>query len=171
MPYTTTHVLVAIIAIELFREYFFKNNRKFPRYYILLAAIAAVFPDIEYLFRLNYHDRLFMHSLFIPLIFLVLGIIVMKLGVKHKGLRKRHMNLSFIFFIFAAGSLIHMSLDVIFVDTLMPFYPYSNYEFGLELVSKIKSSLQELVLPIVDASLLFFWLIWMQFKLKIDNYF
>jgi len=53
----------------------------------------------------------------------------------------------------------------------MPFYPYSNYEFGLELVSKIKSSLQELVLPIVDASLLFFWLIWMQFKLKIDNYF
>ena len=171
MPYTTTHVLVAIIAIELFREYFFKNNKKFPRYYILIAAIAGVFPDFEYLFRLSYHGRYFMHSLFVPLIFLILGLIVMKFGVNSKHLGKRHMNLSFIFFIFAAGSLIHIGLDAIFVETLMPLYPLFDYAVGLELVGKINHGYQELILPIVDASLLFFWLLWMQFKLKIDDYF
>jgi len=171
MPYTTTHVLVAIIAIELFREYFFKNNRKFPRYYILLAAIAGVFPDLEYLFRLNYHDRLFFHSLFIPLIFLVLGLLAMKFEIGHKGLRRRHMNLSFIFYIFAVGSLIHIGLDSIFVDTLMPFYPFSNYEFGLELVNRFSENFRELVLPILDALLFFFWIFWLQFKLKVDDYF
>ncbi len=170
MPYTTTHVLVAIIAIELFREYFFKNNRKFPRYYILLAAIAGVFPDIEYLINLNYHDRLFFHSLFIPLIFLFLGLLAMKFDVNHKGLRQRHMSFSFIFFIFAAGSLIHIGLDTIFIDTLMPFYPFSNYEIGFNLINYFGEH-SDLVLPIVDAGLFFFWIFWLQFKLKVDDYF
>jgi len=171
MPYTTTHVLVAIIAIELFREYFFKNNKKFPRYYILIAAIAGVFPDIEYLIRLSYHERFFLHSLFVPLIFALLGLFALRLKINSKYLGKKHMNLSFVLFIFAAGSLIHLGLDAIFVETLMPFYPISEYAIGFELVSKIKSNYQELVLPIVDALLLFFWIMWMQFKLKIDDYF
>ena len=47
MPYTTTHVLVTIIALELFRDYYLKNNKKFPSYYILIGAIAAIFPDVE----------------------------------------------------------------------------------------------------------------------------
>lgn len=164
-------MLVAIIIIELFREYYFKDNKKFPRYYILLAAIAGVFPDIEYLLALSYQDRLFLHSIFVPLIFLFLGLLAMKFDVKHRELGKRHMNLAFIFFVFAGGSLIHMGLDSIFVDTLMPFYPFSNYEVGLEIVYRFPEHLQELVLPVVDAVLLFFWLLWMQFKLKIDDYF
>ena len=81
------------------------------------------------------------------------------------------MNLSLILFVFAAGSLIHLGLDAIFIETVMPFYPFSNYAVGLELVSKVAVEYQELVLPIVDASLLFFWLLWMQFKLKVDDYF
>ena len=81
------------------------------------------------------------------------------------------MNLAFVFFVFAVGSLIHIGLDSIFVDTLMPLYPFSDYAIGLEMVSKVRLDLQELVLPIVDAILLFFWIFWMQFKLKIDDYF
>lgn len=171
MPFTTTHVLVSIICIELFREYFFKDNKKFPRYYILIAAIAGVFPDLEYLYFLSYQDRYFLHSLFVPLIFVLLGILARRLEVRPKELGKRHMNLPFIFFVFAGGSLLHIFLDSIFIDTLMPFYPLSDYEIGLQLVYKFPEHLQELVLPIVDAFLLFFWLLWMQFKLKIDDYF
>lgn len=47
MPYTTTHVLIWVILIELFRDFFIKDTRKFPRYYILIMAIAAILPDFE----------------------------------------------------------------------------------------------------------------------------
>lgn len=171
MPYTTTHVLVSIIAIELFREYFSKNNNKFPRYYILIAAISGIFPDIEYLFLLSFKERYFLHSIFIPMIFLLLGLASMKLNVKDKYFGMRHMNIAFIFFVFSAGSLIHIILDSIFVDTIPLFYPFLDYKIGLELVNKFPQHLRELVLPIVDGILLFFWLVWLQFKLKIGDYF
>ena len=171
MPFTTTHVLVAIILIELFRNYFFKDNRNFPRYYILIAAIAGVFPDFEYIFLLSYTDRLFLHSIFVPLIFFLVGIFIFKSGFKSNWLRKRHLNLSFILFIFSVGSLVHIILDSIFVGQVFLFYPISDFSIGFELVSMFSRNLQELVLPIVDAFLLFFWIFWMQFKLKIDDYF
>jgi len=172
MPYTTTHVLVSIILIELFREYFFKNNKKFPRYYILIAAIGGIIPDIEYLFRLDYMGRTFMHSLFVPLIFLLIGFFILKLNVRHKGLRKRHMNLPTIFFIFSGMSLVHLLLDMIFIGQVTPFYGVSDFSIGLELISRFKQPyLQELFLPFIDAVLLFFWIFWMEFKLKIDDYF
>ena len=171
MPYTTTHVLVTIIALELFRDYYLKNNMKFPRYYILIGALASVFPDVEYLFLLSFKERYFLHSIFVPIIFLLIGILTMKLHVKNSQLDKRHLNFSFILFVFAFGSFLHIILDSVFVDTLMPFYPFSDYKIGLELIKEFPDHLQELVLPIVDGILLFFWLFWMQFKLKIDDYF
>lgn len=171
MPYITTHVLASIIAIELFRKYYFKDNKKFLRYYILIAAIAGVFPDIEYLFLLSFKERYFLHSIFIPIIFLLFGLFAMRLNVKNKYFGMRHMNMTFIFFVFSAGSLIHIILDSIFIGTLMPFYPFSDFKIGLELVNKFPNHLQELVLSIVDGILLFFWLIWMQFKLKVDDFF
>jgi len=171
MPYTTTHVLVAIVLIELFREYFFKNNNKFPRYYILIAAIAGILPDLEYVFQLpaDLH-RSFFHSLFFPLIFLVLGLIVLKLNFKDKWLRKRHMKLSFILFIFAGGSLLHILLDVILREGAMLFYPFLKIWIGLNLISYLPFS-EELSLVIIDTILIFLWILWMEFKLKIDDYF
>ena len=171
MPYTTTHVLVAIILIELFREYFFKNNKKFPRYYILIAAVAGVFPDIEYLFRMSYIGRTFMHSLFVPLIFVLLGFLVLKLDFRSAWVRKRHLKLSFVLFVFAAGTFVHLILDSIFIDPIFLFYGFSDLAVGFELISKFPENLQELVLPVVDAILLFFWIFWMEFKLKVDDYF
>lgn len=174
MSYTTTHVLVTIIALELFRDYYLKNNKKFPRYYILVGALASVFPDLEYLFLLSFKERYFLHSIFVPLTFFILGLLAYIINLRYKEFSKRHMNISFIsfiFFIFAFGSLTHLILDFIFVDTIRVFYPFSNYEIGLELVSKFPSYLRELILPTLDAFLLFFWILWLQFKLKIYDYF
>ncbi|MFH1358477.1 MAG: metal-dependent hydrolase [archaeon] len=170
MPYTTTHVLVGIILIELFREYFFKNNKKFPRYYILIAAIAAIIPDLEYIFMLPDLHRGFLHSLFTPLIFLIIGLFIMKFKIKSRAVRKRHMKLSFIFFIFAAGSLIHILLDVFIRDGSSLFYPFSEVATGFSLVSFIPYS-ETLVLIGLDTVLLFFWIFWMEFKLKVSDYF
>ncbi|MBU0894441.1 MAG: metal-dependent hydrolase [Nanoarchaeota archaeon] len=170
MPYTTTHVLVSIILIELFREYFFKNNKKFPRYYILIAAIAGIIPDLEYIFQLPEIHRGFLHSLFAPLIFLLIGLFILKFDIKNNWIRKRHLKLSFIFFIFAAGSLLHIFLDAIIRDGSSLFYPFSDSVFGLNLISYIPLS-QSISLIFIDTLLLFFWIFWMEFKLKINDYF
>jgi len=170
MPYTTTHVLIAIILIELFREYFVKNNKKFPRYYILIAAIAAVVPDLEYIFQLPDLQRAFLHSIFVPLIFLLVGLLIVGLDIKHKGLRKRHLKLSNIFFIFSAGTLLHMILDGVLRDGVVLFYPFSNFSLNLNLISYLPFN-ESLVLIGIDTLLLFFWIFWMEFKLKIDDYF
>ena len=170
MPYTTTHVLIAIILIELFREHFFKNNKKFPRYYILIAAIAGIFPDLEYIFLYPDLQRAFLHSLFIPLIFLLIGIFILKFDIKHKSIRKRHLKLSFIAFIFSAGSLLHIFLDVILRDGVNLLYPFTDSLVGFNLLSLIPLS-QNLSLIILDTILIFFWIFWMEFKLKISDYF
>ena len=180
MPYATTHILIAIILIELFREYVIKNNKKFPRYYILVAAIGAVIPDIDILafyflnfFGFTYEEvhRTFMHTLFIPLISLIIGMIFLTYKISNKQLRDRHLKLSTIFFILSAGCLLHLVLDATFYGMIKPFYPLLNFEVGLNLILLFSESIRNLVLPTLDGILLLFWLFWLEFKLKIGDYF
>lgn len=180
MPNTTTHILIAIILIELFREYFVKDNKKFPRYYILIAAFAGIIPDLDYLgyyvlyffgFGVEQVHRTFLHSLLVPILLLIIGLIILKLGLKHKWIVKKHMQLSTILFILSAGSLLHIILDALFAGTIMPFYPFSNYSIGLSMVSVFPQGLQWMISHTIDAILLFFWIFWMEFKLKIPDYF
>ena len=170
MPYTTTHVLIGIILIELFRDFFIKDMKKFPRYYILIMAIAAVFPDFEYIFQIPYLHRSFLHSLFIPLIFLLLGIFSYILKIKSREASKKHLKLPTIFYILSAGTLIHILLDVSLRDGAILFYPFSKKVIGLNLISLIPLS-ESLSLIAIDTLLLFFWIFWMEFKLKISDYF
>ncbi|MAG02100.1 hypothetical protein CMI42_02080 [Candidatus Pacearchaeota archaeon] len=170
MPYTTTHVLVSIILIELFREYFVKNNYRFPRYYILIAAIAGIFPDIEYIFQFPDLQRAFLHSLFTPLIFLILGLVILKFNIKSSKVRERHLKLHLIAFIFAAGSLLHIILDSVLRDGARLFYPFSDVLYGLNLISLLPGSASFWLIAL-NTLLLFFWIFWMEFKLKVDDYF
>lgn len=170
MPYTTTHVLVGIILIELFRDFFIKDARKFPRYYILLMAIASVFPDFEYIFQVPYLHRAFLHSLFLPLLFFVSGILSYAFHFKNKNIGKKHLKIPIIFFILASGSLLHIFLDVFLRDGAMLFYPFSEQMIGFNLISYIPIS-QSVTLIALDTLLLFFWIFWMEFKLKVRDYF
>ena len=170
MPYTTTHVLVGIILIELFTDFFIKDNKKFPRYYILIMAIASIFPDLEYIFQMPNLHRNLLHTLFVPLLFLILGFITMQTKIKNKEIKKRHLKLPIILFIFAAGSFLHILLDVLLRDGAMLFYPFLDAKIGLSLISYFPIS-ESIVLIILDALLLFFWIFWMEFKLKISDYF
>jgi len=169
MPYTTTHVLVAIILVELFREYF-SNNKKFPRYYILIAAIGGILPDLEYIYQVPNLHVAYLHSLFAPLILLAIGFLILTFDIKHKEIRKRHMRLYAIFFILAAGSFVHILLDIIVKDGVVLFYPFTETLLSFNLISLIPLD-RTLVLVGIDTLLLFFWIFWMEFKLKIDDYF
>jgi hypothetical protein len=179
MAYAVTHILVVILAVELFRKFVVKNNKIFPRYYILIAAIAGLIPDLDiaayyilyfFGFSIEQVHRTFMHSAFIPLGLFLIGLIIYVTGIKHPELRKHRLRISTIFFILAAGTIIHLILDAIY-GIIMPLYPIITTGIGLDLLAKAPRELQELIPATIDGILLLGWLMWMQFKLKIDNYF
>ena len=179
MAYAVTHMLTVMLVVELFRKFVVKNNKIFPRYYILVAAIAGLIPDLDiaayyilYFFgyTLEQVHRTFMHSLFIPLGLFLIGLFIYATGIKNSEIRKHRLKISTIFFIFAAGNIIHLILDTIY-GIIMPLYPIIVTGIGLDLLAKFPISLQELIPATIDGLLFLFWFMWMEFKLKIDNYF
>jgi membrane-bound metal-dependent hydrolase YbcI (DUF457 family) len=179
MAYAVTHMLVAMFAVEMYRKFFVKNNKIFPRYYILIAAIAGLIPDLDlaayyflyfFGFTLDQIHRTFMHSAFIPLGLFLIGGIIYKSGIKNPELAKHRLKISTIFFIFAAGTIIHLLLDITY-GKIPPLYPIIQTSIGLDLLVKFPQPLQELIPATIDGVLFLFWLMWMEFKLKIDNYF
>lgn len=179
MPYALTHILSAIILIELFRTYIVKNNKKFPRYYILVAMIGAILPDFDIglyyilsFFGFGFWEvhKTFSHSIFIPLILFIIGFLIMKYGIKISGLGKHHINLFYIFFILGIGSLLHLILDALFFPGIMPFYPFSNYYISFNTLETFSKGIKNLILPTIDAILIVIWIFWLEFKLKITNY-
>ncbi|MFA4953054.1 MAG: metal-dependent hydrolase [Candidatus Pacearchaeota archaeon] len=180
MPFAVTHILAAVILIELFRNYFVKNNKRFPRYYIIIAAIGAIIPDLDigvyyilsfFGFTFDQIHRTFLHTLFIPLILFLIGLISLRIEIWRAKLGRYHMKLSTALFIFAFGSLLHLILDAIIIGQIILFYPFSNFSIGLNLINYLPSGIQGTALLSLDAALLLFWIFWMEFKLKISNYF
>ncbi|MEK6875570.1 MAG: metal-dependent hydrolase [Nanoarchaeota archaeon] len=179
-PTATTHILAAVILIELFRDFFIKDNKKFPRYYILIAAIGAVIPDLDiaiyyilyfFGFTFNQVHRTFFHTIFIPLILFFAGIFAWTINFKISQIGKRHMKLPRVFYILAFGSFLHLILDSTIIGSISPFYPFSSYKIGLDIISYLPKEISPLIIPTIEGILLLFWLFWMEFKLKISNYF
>lgn len=180
MPLATTHILVAIILIELFREFVVKNNHKFPRYYILIAALGGVIPDFDFAvyyvvsffgFTFDQIHRTFLHSIFIPLILFLIGLFIFYTGIKNSEFGKRHIALHTTFFILAAGALLHLALDSVLSGYIQPFYPFSTMQFGLNIVQYLPANWQDSFPAVLDAILLLFWICWMEFKVKVRDYF
>jgi hypothetical protein len=179
MAYAVTHALFAILAVEIFRKFSVKNNKIFPRYYILVAAVAGLIPDLDiaayyvlyfFGFTLDQVHRKFMHSVFIPLGLFLIGIFLYKTGIKSPELRKHRLKISTIFFIFATGTIIHLILDSTY-GKIFPLYPFITIPIGFDLLSLFPEDFQELIPATIDGILFLLWLAWMQFKLKIPEYF
>ncbi len=177
MPYAVTHVLVVLILLELFRDYFVKNKKAFPAHYLFIGAIASLSPDLDFIVyyilysfnpQIEIH-RIFTHNIFIPLIFLGLAGISYKF--KSKELGERHLKLRNIFLVIAFSIFIHLILDVIIAGSIIPFYPFSEYLIGLNLIGLFPLKLQNSILASVDAALLILWLIHLECKHKISSVF
>ena len=180
MPYAVTHILSAIILTELFRDYFIKKNKKFPRYYIFVAVLGAMIPDIDiagyyvlsfFGFSFEQIHRTFFHTVFIPLILFLVGIFTYAAKIKNNEFGKRHITIHITFFILALGSLLHLILDAVLAGYIRPLYPFSSFQIGLNLVGLIPIARQDLILPTLDGIFLIFWIFWMEFKLKVRDYF
>lgn len=178
MPQAVTHFLTPVLLLELFRHFFVKNKKNFPLYYVFIGGLAGLIPDLDiaayyilsfFGFTLQEIHRTFLHTLFIPLIFLIFSILFYK--VKIKKLEKKNLALSKIFLVIAFGTFIHLLLDATIAGFIMPFYPFSTFPVGLNLINLFPAQWQSTIIPTLDAVMLIFWLIHLEIKHKISDFF
>jgi membrane-bound metal-dependent hydrolase YbcI (DUF457 family) len=174
MAYAVTHVLIAIIVLDLFRDYIIKN--KFSTHLVLFGGIAGLLPDIDiiltdiYNLIFQHHQsfhREFTHSFLFVFIFILIGLIFYILDKENyrvlgKNVSRRTMYL--IFFVLAYGWFMHIALDCFFAGdgllTLLPGMPltFCAHWFGTDFLLQL------------DAILLVLWLLHEEWKHKIRDY-
>ncbi|MBU2638229.1 MAG: metal-dependent hydrolase [Nanoarchaeota archaeon] len=166
MPNPATHLLIPLILADIWRDYFAK--RKFTLFYVLVAGLAGLFPDIDILIYwvLNIFSKIpkelvhrqFTHTIFIPLLFLVVALLWRK---NKKAL---------LFFSMASfGIFTHLLLDVIFSGSIMPLYPFTSLAIGLNLLPRLGIE-TTVFLAVFDGVLLTAWLIHEYVKHKIKDF-
>jgi membrane-bound metal-dependent hydrolase YbcI (DUF457 family) len=177
MPQAVTHFLIPLILLGLFQDFIVKNKKTFPIHYVFIGGLAGLIPDLDiaiyYLlsffgFTIQEVHRTFSHNLFVPLLFVLLGFAFW--NFKAKGLGKHHLKLRIIFFVMAFGIFTHLLLDAIISGMIMPFYPFSNFAIGLNLISLFPLPWQNTIIPTLDAILLIFWMIYIEVKHKISDF-
>jgi len=182
MPQAVLHILVPLILAALFKDWYDKKHKnKLPLHYVLIAGIAGVVPDLDiaafwllqgFGFTLSEIHRTFAHTIFVPLLFLILYFIFVKADVKARicNMGRHNLKLSAIFLALSFGSIIHLILDATFSGFIVPLYPISNVAIGLNLVSVFQEPLRSLFLPSLEGGLLVLWLIYLELKHKISDF-
>lgn len=165
MPQAVTHVIVPILIVAVIRDFVIK--KPFSTFYVLVAGIAGLLPDIDIItyWILNFFlevplgivHRWFLHSIFIPIIFLIIALALYK-----------HRKMFLFFLMISAGSFIHIVLDMIFSGYVRPFYPLSNLQMGLNLIPS--TELGHTIVIGLDAILLVLWLLWEYRQKNIKDY-
>ncbi len=173
MPLAVTHVLIAIILIDIYRDYFADHKKYFSMFTLLIAGIAGLLPDIDIpltwllnLFGLSIdflkHGGI-THTPFFGLIFLIPAFIYLK--------KEQHKK-SMYFFVVTFGILLHISLDFILgggdVHGIILFWPFSASTFKLHLLSKLGI---DMLPAAIDAVILLLWLWHEEAKHKINDFF
>jgi len=178
MPLAVTHVLVPIIILDLFRDHAFRGRMKkkikaiITNKFVFLAGFAGLMPDADvplftilellgYQVQSDVGHRLFFHNIWIPLAFL--GFFVLLHLLKQK-------KFSMVFLVLAFGFSMHLILDSTVIGYIMPLFPLSIVEVGLNL-SRLIPINATTVMVSLDAVLLLFWLWHEETEHKIRDYF
>jgi membrane-bound metal-dependent hydrolase YbcI (DUF457 family) len=174
MPLAVTHILIPLILVDLYRDYFSKV--KFSLHYVLIAGLAGLLPDIDVavfwlvsIFKtlpLDDIHRTFTHSLVFPSIFLILFFVTKDFNFKF--LSKHKLSLNKVFLAISFGVFVHLLLDVILSGSIMPLYPFSYFRIGLDLIPN--ESFSGTFFTGLDAILLVIWLVHEEINHKISDY-
>jgi|TARA_B100001971_G_scaffold187811_1_gene188740 hypothetical protein len=165
MSFAVTHVLLAIILVDLYRDYFAKHKKYFTLHTIFIAGLAGLLPDIDLplnwflnFFGLSIGHGTITHTPLFALIFLIPGLILWH-NKKHKE--------AMYFFVVCFGILFHISLDFLFAGYgIMFFYPFSNTTYGLNLLQNVSRNF----FAGIDAIILLAWLWHEEIKHKISDF-
>lgn len=168
MPNAVTHILIPIILVDLIRDYRLKDKNYITTNHLLIAGIAGMLPDIDVAFGLvltfingsspMIFHRLITHSLLIPALLLIMAM------TAHYTKRLETYK---ILLMLTIGITIHLILDFLLIGSIMPLYPFSTKEIGLNLTTGNTAGVLMLAL---DTIILLAWLIHEQLKHRIIDY-
>ncbi|HLC47354.1 MAG TPA: metal-dependent hydrolase [Candidatus Nanoarchaeia archaeon] len=171
MPFAVTHVLLTIILLDLYRDYFSKHKRYFTIHTLFIAGVAGLLPDIDIVLDwfidavkapVIFLHGYITHTIIFGLIFLIPAFIFWK-----RGYHKRAMY----FFVICYGVLFHILLDVVIgggaKDGAMLLWPLSVEMFKVHAL--IRLQIPNLMISI-DAIILLLWLYHEERKHKISDF-
>ncbi|HYD03538.1 MAG TPA: metal-dependent hydrolase [Alphaproteobacteria bacterium] len=174
MAYAVTHVIIAIVLIDLYRDYI--ARKKFSTWYVLIGGIAGLLPDIDFPVQIIVRaitgtdviiHRTYTHSMIYVGIFLLFALIFHLWKNKTFRLFKKKIStkdIALFFVIVAAGWFIHLALDCTFSgEDSLTWIPGTPLGFCTNRFS------EELTMGI-DAIILVLWLFHEQWKHKIKDY-
>ncbi|MEK6935782.1 MAG: metal-dependent hydrolase [Nanoarchaeota archaeon] len=177
MVYAVTHFLVVVLLLEIFRNFYVKDKKLFTIHYVFLGGLAGLLPDLDIVifyilsffgFTFNQIHRTFSHNLFVVLIFVILAVLFYH--IKYEKLGYRHLKLRNIFLVIGFGIFIHLLLDAFIAGSIMPFYPFSYYSVGLNLINLVPQTWRQSILPSLDALMLIIWMVYLEAKHKISSF-
>jgi len=164
MALAVTHVLLTIILVDLWRDYFTNHKKYFTLHTILIAGIAGLLPDIDVPINwiLNFFGKSYdlllhggvTHNIFFGLIFLIPGFIF--------WFKKKH-KIAVYFFVICFGVLFHLFLDCLTGGYYFFYWPIN---IGNYCVTIIHSEF----LAGLDAIILLLWLSHEEVKHKISDF-
>ena len=171
MPLAVTHVLLTIVVVSIYRDYFTKHKKLFPLFTVLIAGIGGLLPDLDIplswlLYKFGIVIPLFSHggithTPFFAMLFLIPAIIL--------WLKKRK-KLAILFGVISFGVLFHVFLDFMLGGGskygLMLLFPFSMIRFSII----IDSSLPTWFYTGLDAAILLGWLLHEELKHKIKDF-
>lgn len=175
MPFAVTHVILTIIAVDLYRDYFMKNHKRYLTLHtVFLAGVGGILPDLDYAVDwvarhfFDYVSPLLQHggALHTPIMalpFLLIG--------WHFWRKEKH-KVATIFFALTFGILFHILLDYAIRGAgsrgLMFFWPFSTATYSLYLLPNPGGN--NVSLAMLDGVILLLWLWHEEWKHKISDY-
>ncbi len=182
MPQAVTHILIPVLLVSLIRDKIITKKARsgFPLHYVLIAGLGGVMPDIDILATLFlkiigqpewWVNKTFTHSLFFPLAFLLLFLIIRPLHEKIRicHIRKHTIDMSLIAFMLALGSVIHIFLDMLLGEEAYLLYPFFGNDYGINLLSLVPININ-LAAALLDGILLVIWIAYLELKHKISDF-
>ena len=146
--------------------------------YVLIGGLAGVIPDLDiplfwilhyFGYTIEQSHRTFMHTIFVPIIFIILAF------AAHYAIKKRvgrnHLSITVILLLCAFGSFIHLVLDAALAGYIRPFYPFSNMLVGTGFpFTVLPEHLALFFLATLDGVLFILWILYLELKHKISDF-
>ncbi|MBW3003136.1 metal-dependent hydrolase [Candidatus Woesearchaeota archaeon] len=117
MAHAVTHILLPIIGVDIYRDFFAK--RKFGLFFVYLTGVFGILPDIDLpiglLIGRDIHGTI-THSIVWPILAIFVGIlfIVINKNTKNKKIKRRNKMIGMLFLFAGIGLAAHVLLDCAF---------------------------------------------------------
>src|SRR3989344_2604395 len=172
MPYAVTHVILTIVLVDFYRDYWMRNHKRYLTLHtIFLAGVGGVLPDIDYLLywlaqTFGYAAQSLthggvLHTPIMALPFLASGYWFWK--------QQKH-RIAMVFFAITFGVLFHLVLDYLIwgESGVMWLWPLRDTFYVSPLFQK--PVIGDTAFAMLDGIILLLWLWHEEWKHKISDY-